>query len=657
MENTFWASFNDGNILTIEDDEESEGLASRVLNYYGIECTDSNSGSLNGIDIKHMDALNIIKLSLLEQASKDGSMLELYMNEDGKAEFIKIGEFDGNVTDIYHTVQTMSYKEECSGVMVTGGKPIPVRKGIEWKPIWGNGEKQIFDTRFMTPNCKLSHYSQFCTIVFKDPNLNTEFEDGIDNLYEKGIGEELGPYDTIIGWAYYVDTAKLATSATSVRYNTQAKVPIKIEERGETGPYVGNLQKQPEMPEDLETQACWTNAIGGKVNHEDGVIVPIPDYFRYEDRYGTKIDNLITVESVYLVGRMIDYCRGGPIDEKASIEEPTENNTVIITVINSSTEDMYKLTEGEHYVIAYDDSAQYKTPYIVFADKSYKDAARYGTDVEFKILERCLYAEKTGKVEDKGTIIPLDKNRAILVHDIYAIVLLDTPSITIHDPHIEGNDGGRAREIAENLVFNVMPLICTDEPPPVAFNGTVIDQTLGIVDHDPTTVQNFEDTPMEQAVKQMDRGGGMTLNLSFLDESGAAKLSEVLYKYMNSGDGIETTYICGPEADPKLGGIGPSGGIVNNITYSYTDMSSYTISVNEGPRLVGNMAQISTKATEKQSSNFSTKGTIIADIGNHIYYKVNIDGLGVRLAINAQSEILRVGDQVNVTIYNNPVEE
>ncbi len=51
------------------------------------------------------------------------------------------------------------------------------------------------------------------------------------------------------------------------------------------------------------------------------------------------------------------------------------------------------------------------------------------------------------------------------------------------------------------------------------------------------------------------------------------------------------------------------------------------------------------------------RGTVIADLGNHIHYRVRIDGFGEQVAINCQSEVLRVGDKITCTVHNNPVEQ
>jgi hypothetical protein len=126
---------------------------------------------------------------------------------------------------------------------------------------------------------------------------------------------------------------------------------------------------------------------------------------------------------------------------------------------------------------------------------------------------------------------------------------------------------------------------------------------------------------------------------------------------MNSGDGVISTYICGPESEPKLGGYGPDNStVVNDITYSYSDSNSYTISVTTGPKIIGNLTQVDGGLTLKASENTQAQGTIIQDQGSNVWFKVRIDGYDDAYAINTSPNLLRVGDKVNVTIHNNPIE-
>nr|MBL0721037.1 hypothetical protein [Sulfurovaceae bacterium] len=198
----YWEKFS--NPVDFEETEDgfSENLASDVLKYYNIETHTTAGGKLANLDIKQMDAITVIKLSLVDDAVKNGKLLEVFLNNEGAVEFKEAGEFSANVTDIYHTIQTMNYKEECTGVMVTGGKPLSYRKELEWVNLWGETkDKDIYDTDQMNNSaCVSDVFNQYSSIIFPDPHLDSSYKDGIDNLYEIN---ESNPYDNIIGYAYY----------------------------------------------------------------------------------------------------------------------------------------------------------------------------------------------------------------------------------------------------------------------------------------------------------------------------------------------------------------------------------------------------------------------------------------------------------------------
>jgi len=208
IQNDFWEAFGDTDYVEVAcAASPNNSLAADVLDYYNIPRVSSSlGGTLDNLDIKQMDALQVISLSLFEQTSLETGQARLYeamVNSEGEVEFVAIGDHSGNISDQYYTLQTMAYREPCAGVMVTGGRPKTVRKDLEWKPIWGDEEngKVMFDSDLMFGNCNKESFSQYATIVYHDPNLNSQYEDGIDNFYE--ISRD-NPWDRIIGWSYYI---------------------------------------------------------------------------------------------------------------------------------------------------------------------------------------------------------------------------------------------------------------------------------------------------------------------------------------------------------------------------------------------------------------------------------------------------------------------
>jgi hypothetical protein len=655
----FWAAFgDDSNFVEVECDSISRNLAYDVLNYYGLRCNSNIGGSLPNLDIAHMDAIQVVKMSLLEASAEDNEIYEIIMEPDGSVDFRAIGSYTGlSGGDIYYELQTSNYVERCGGVMVVGGKPLAFRRPVEWKPIWGEGEastKTVYDTGLMYSNCIVKDFNQYATIVYNDLHMDTQLNDGVDNMYE--ITNE-NAWDEIMGWAHFLDWPGWETDKdTIITQSNTAKILLPLGTLGSPkicaeGSY---LTPRPAFDETDSNPACF-EGMGETVAYEDGVELEIPSEFRFESVRGTQVDKFISVAGVYVIGYRIDDLRGRPASYVNAVKqtpEPADSN--IWVYISSTIPELIQLDLGKHFAIAYDDEQTFKTPYIVFADNSrILDPTQFGNDITYYVDPFCPYWEAYQNDTEIGTILPTSDVGGILVKELWVAVELETPSIVVYNP-----DGfnRKANEVAKELDFQVAPLVVVEEPPPMAFNGQLMDQARALFDHDPTTVQDMSDTDYEEALDTMD-GGGMTLRCSFLDEDGVVKLSDALYDYMNSGDGIEATYVCGPGTDVELGGTAPNGGIVNSITYSYQDQNSYTISVNAGAKLTGDFASVEGGPTPKQASNDSSmKGTIIQDMGNHIFFKVRIDGFGERIAVNMCPQILRVGDKVQCTVNNNPME-
>jgi hypothetical protein len=641
----FWPDFSSATSDPLPNRCGTGSLASDVLTTFGIAHQGVAGGPLANLDIKHMDADQLIKLSLLDDDS--GSIKEMITDEYGLVRFKEIGSGSGlSGGEIYHQIQSATFVETCKGVMVTGGKPLPTRKDTEFKAIWGTGPKEIYNAFWVSENGMSEIFSQYATIVFNDPQLNSEYKDGIDNLYDI-----TNPWESIIGYARYIDWPGSEDSPeTTVERANTSTIPILIAGSEGNNKYnapLGTLQTKPVV---AQVGGASLDS-GSTVSAHDGIKVPIPDTFRYTTVRGSKLDKLIGIHSVIIVGRRVHTLIGIPSGDSAAMRGSSAkgSDAEIMACIDSIRDSMYTLKAGDHYVISYQD----KTPYVVFASNSRAfEPATFGSNVSVKIDEDSIFG---GQTLDGVSVLPTGGSDGYLVKQVIVLVNLQTPCINVYDPR-----PGKALEIAEGLTYQLCPLVSVELPAPVAFNGGIIDQTEGIVDHDPTTTQNLTDTAYENAIDTMNGGGGLAVTLSFLDENGCAEMSNKLFQHLNGGNGSVTTYVCGPNTTAELGGYGAdSASIVNDIAYSYSDSNSYTVSVTTGPKLLGGLANITEGATTKTTENVPSTGRVIQDMGNHVQFKVLLDGcgLGPVVAINTAPKVIRVGDRVQCTVYNNPVEQ
>lgn len=667
IQNNFWPNFNVYQWPTVECGDGTS-LAVKVLNEYNIPVSNDSileGGPLENLDIKHMDALQVIKLSLFDESVREGQYFkEPHVNAEGEVEFITVPGETADL-DIYQTVQTHKYTAETKGVMVTGGKPIPVRKPVEWKLIWGDNEDYVrkYDSRDMEENCNEPGFATWANVVFRDPHLNTEFEDGIDNFYD--ISREGNPYDKLLGYACQMQYGDKKTEDTTVTYTKQSKIIVKIGEREDKTPDLGTLQKKKEIFTE-EGRKCWHPL--ESPSFRNGVLIPIPDFFRYEyirENDTRPIDHFLGISSIYIIGIELDLCKGGP-DKDATAEQIPENNKQRLTASDPTTKTL-KLSEGEHYTIVYDETGDYKIPYVVFADNGlYNDSAEFGTDTVMTVTDGGVLKRLGYSTGDIATILPLGGVRGFIVEEVHAVVSLDIPSFEITDPR------GNADEIANDLKCYLAPIVLAEPEAPIAFNGEIIDRTQDRFDSDPTTEEDLSETQFENALDIMS-GAGINMEFSYLipeyenpsaaegDITGVEEdlrnLSLKILEYMNdeSGD-LETTYTCGPSSRPRLGDVAPNG-VINSITYSYNDKSSYTISVNAGSKLVGGFAELGQGMYYKQQESTTIRGTIMQNEGNHVVFKVRLGGYGDVYAINTCKEIIREGDIVQCNIHNNPVGE
>lgn len=644
---SFWPNFCKADDDPFPSECGSGSLAEAVLASLGLPFVGTGGGPLKNLDIKHMDAEQVIKLSLLDGAVSNGILKELIVDEDGFIEFNIVGSKNGLAgCEVYHQIQSASYKEECTGVMVTGGKPLPTRKVADWKPIWGDGPKEIYNCFWMAENGLSQKFSEYAVIVFKDPQLVSNYNDGIDNLYEI-----ITPWENIIGYARYIDWPGSDTSPdTTVERSNNSTIPILVSGEEKSSVFEANLGT-------LHYRKDKTGA-GHAGNIEDqwyteegvGVEIPIPESFRYSTVRGTEVDMLIAISDILVVGRKIDTVIGIPASDSDALSDSGEAKISI--KVNSHSDSVFRLKEGQHYIIVHEEDG---TTSVLFADNSRAfDPATFGTGVTAEVDRECAFYSSEHSVLDNVSILPTGGTEGYLVKQIIALVDLQVPCIKVYDPRPE-----KALEIAEGMDYLLAALISYEPPAPIAFNGASIDMATMEKDHDPTTRQNFSDSPYELALDKM-QGGGLSVTLSFLDEAGCVAVSSSLFDYMNAGNGTVTTYVCGPNSTPVLGGYGmDSISVVNDIVYSYADSSSYTVSVSTGPRLLGDLGSISSGATMKTTENVPGTGKVIEDLGNNVHFKVLLDGCGASpmVAINTAPKVIRVGDRVQCTVHNNPVEQ
>ena len=644
---------------------EKSSVAEDVLATFGIPYNGSGGGSLNNVDIKRADALSSLKTSLLEEFAKEDAsgLVELRINADGEAEFYEVGDNAADM-DPYYTINSNNYVRPNVGVSVTGAKPKQERIVYDdWYQIVGpEANSTIFDTTKLNSNCLLSNFTTHATITYNDPfrnSPNSSWNNGMPDIFELET-----PFDRFIGFSWRITPpSDLVTPFTKIYQQSQSSIPVLLTDPAakigtETHPDIGTLIKRkvitiadPALADcatfDDSVMNCSSSSIPLNLEMVEGLT--------YESVRGTTISKFLGVQGVFVVGIPLISCWGVPVDDAAAVGENSIENTVLCVFSKNLYRNIIKLHESIHYAVLYnkEDDTYLNLPCFQFVNNlRYNDYAQVGTAVNFYIDHLSEELVDLFQAADPavGTILPLENNNGILVEQVWAQIALDTPCFIVSDPT------GRATEIAQRLKVELLGMVIRDLPSPMAINGELIDQLDGIVDNDPTTVQDLQETAMERALTQMSSGRTLSLTLASLDEDETATLSRKLYELLLQDTGEVYTHTCPPTDEPKVGDRGVKGGIVNIIEYSYTDQGSYLINVTEGPEYFGDFSGIDGGIYYKQTEEVSTKGTIIQDLGNHVQYLVHVDGIGPIMCINGCANVLAVRDRVSITIHNNAVE-
>lgn len=652
---TFWPNYGlYDDTPTVDDDTVS--VAEQVLDAYSIQYNGTGGGPLGGIDLKHLPSLQAISMSLAEATAKGGDIKELIIDAYGIGEFITIGSRTMNSNDLYYSVPGESFNYTTTNVIITGQEPPPVRTTRQ--PYDLLSEATIWDDSSFAGDqagCYTTTFKEHAVITFPDPHTEgSVYGDGIESIYDPAT-----PWEEVITWIWDIDPGDIPAEAT-ISYANGAEIPIKL--AGEaTGDWklananMGTLYSRVSVAHTfgptIGNPLCKNNLSDDPITCDDtSISIDLPDELRYQSIRGTLIDNYQAVTKVWLIGWDIAKYWSAPISDYAARNElPNERNSQIHVNLSDPTVKMHELRRGEEFAVGYEDG----TLCIRFADNSPQgDLAIYGAGTSYRINPNSAFYPNSDSGTEVGCIFPLLDNTAFLVEQVFVQVALSkTPSFAIYDPT------GNAIDIATDLRASISAVTMTREPAPVAINGILIDQADGIDDNDPTTVQDKTHTAMELAVLALDSGPSINIEIATLTPDETEYLSSELMTMIEEDEGISANHVFGPYGTPEIGDTGPNGGIINSVTYSYSDSGSYTISASEGPRLLNNtLTGVGGGPHIKTTETLGTSGIVIQDEGNNVTFKVMVDRYGPVYAYNATSSFIRIGDRVQVDIKNIPVE-
>lgn len=645
----------------------------QVLNKFNIPTAAGSlppGGTLPGMDINRMSAIEAINLSLAE-ALTVGQWWEVYEDGEGGVYFQNVYQ---ELTpakiirlDVRMCIPTTAKTNDVDMVVVTGYDPPPCRYAGTFKDVVPAGtgpvnpitvpstgvftvdESELFNTA-TTNTCHKFQLQHIVSKSYPDPLIDaTEFQGQVVNPFF-----DPKAYEKLVTWVIKVtgmplshaDAAKVGYSFnpdTSWMYHLEGNVPFsKVADNTQAVFACGDLYTDSSI---VYYESKFT------VNNQN-----------FTDKYGDQWPLIVRPSNILYMGYKIN----------SIIAFPTGNGNQSSYMFVEPIPELIKMGEGSEWVYELDDSGNFN--FTLFYQPK-KDEATWeavlaattgGSTVSIKIDDHS-GSQNIASATDLPTASPAkgvvssSAGLGYLIMDMWIDFRIDRPSVTVTTA-----DGSPARPHSDALRVQYAPIVVFDPPAEMAYKhkdfGLVkldLDAlALSEADSDPTTCQNFESTPK---VLMQDRMEGNVINVTLpfcQDADACAKVAETIFDYQNYGLVNTYTLTCGPSDEPELGAAidGYDTNLrVESINYSYSDGSAYTIEVALAP-VFSNVGSWNTGSFGGTYQDVDRAAIVVWSGGDGVNYRVDVQGLGEYNAINNQREVWRVGERVTVKLKNVPVE-
>jgi hypothetical protein len=705
------------------DPQTNKAVSQLVLEIFGIPFNANTvlGGALPGIDIKNQDPITMLKLSLASElldtpppgSTRTGGpgFAEVEIDEQGVARFYIAGRELASSLDIRYCIPTSQITQPVDLVIIRGYDPPPRRElrtsfdGLKNKEIMNYGD-------CAQESCDESIVNQYATISYDDPQLDQAYLDDIVNSYE------LQAFETLLGYLVDLDLPD-GTDPNSSNF-----VPgLKITFGDTTKEYIkisANLLNATTLPGTITDSdgiitieaagsVTSTSATAGTNSSVTALVTTVQprgdectvaetplagsaitiraERFRRLNKFGIEESDFIGVVDVVFSGRKVQALTTGP-------GAPSLGFPGVVRVTVRANKELISLQQGKNWTYEVDQTSNppgdvtihlfsvIEDAFTAFVCNTYRNpisaTGNPNTSLFLFNTTNALVAEAVGVGSLDGLICNIGDalGYKVVNGEICLVVERKRPSIDIFDPL------GNALAIANQISIEYTPIVIVDKPAPIAYAATgiltsidgtrtlpvegIIDQADGIVDSDPTTDQDLEDS--ELSILQ-DNTNGSTIDVTLPFAFGVAndgtegtECLEIARNLLALQNNQITTHsvVLGPDSIPRLGDAFtlPNGeiGILNEINYSYSDSSQYLITATVGPEYLTS-GSFNDSKYQLRTEDVTREGFVIQDAGNGAEYTVRIEGLGEFPALLMVLEDVSVGDKVGCRIYNNPVEK
>jgi len=695
----------------IIDPDPTKPLSQFVLETFNIPFSLSIlGGELPGQDIRNQDATTILKLSLatelLDPPAGSAGFAEVELDEFGIARFYVVGAAQATNLDVRYCIPTSQVTTPADLVIVRGFDPPPRR---ELRTSF-NGLKnaELMDySECAGGSCDENNVAKFASVSYDDPLLDQVYLDDIVNSFE------LKAFESLIGYIIdlqlpdgadrdspnFIQGLKLTFGDTTKEY---IKTGVAIFNSTIT---VGGTSFDATQLTSTLVSAGGGNANlsfgasgqfggGGSINVSVTVVdeatgqctqgdvtiaggkIRIPaSRFERLNKFGIVESDFIGVTEVVFAGRKITSIFQIFIGQQVTLDFKAASMSIFV----SEKKEFITLALGKNWIWDIDEDGNVEVELFSILETE-ADAAHcgfYAGVPRFDFVARFGLAnpntpEQIGQGALTGMICNIGDTLGYFAvnNSLCIVVERKRPSIDIFDPTGNAQLIGR-QFIDPNGPFGITytPIVTIDEPAPIAYASTaplssidgtrtiaaegIIDQADGIVDSDPSTTQDLEDSELS-ILQDNTVGSTIDITLPFCTDQECLQIARNFLAQQNQ---VITTQsvVLGPTSEPRLGDIVPDGGIINEITYSYSDSSQYLITITTGPKYL-TAGSFNDAKYQLRTEDVTREGVILQDVGNGAEYVVRIVGFGEITALSMILDELSVGDRVNVRIYNNPVE-
>jgi hypothetical protein len=684
----------------IIDPDPTKPLSQLVLETFNIPFSlPVLGGELPGQDIRNQDAATTLKLSLatelLDSPAGSAGFAEVELDEDGIARFYVVGATLATNLDVRYCVPTSQVTTPADLVIVRGYDPPPERRLRS--SFDGLKNAEVMEYKECAANsCDEKAVGKFATVSYDDPLLDQIYLDDVLNSYE------LEAFESLVGYLVDLDLPDGA-DRDSPNYNPGMKItfgdttkeyittgvnifntylsegitglgtpglfgtPATTLTFGSSGFGGGGTIPVTITEVDEKTGECTesnTSIAGGKI------AIPASRFERL-NKFGNLESDFTGVSDVVFAGRKIIR-----IDQLGNI---------FLRLYVRDQKEFMTLQHGKNWVWDVDENGNVTIELFSILEDEFtaKICRIYGSGGTYGLFGLTAPGinisrigadgiEETGSATFDGAICNLGGRLGYLAvnNTLCIVVERKRPSIDIFDPN------GQAVTIARGFIgpgslygVRYTPVVIVDEPAPIAYASTrtlssidgtrtlptekIIDQTDGIVDADPTTTQDIEDSEIS-ILQDNTSGSTIDMTLPFCTDQQCLQIAKNFLGLQNE---VITTQsvILGPTSEPQLGQVMPDGAIINEINYSYSDSSQYLITITTGPKYQ-TAGSFNDSKYQLRTDDVTREGVVMQDAGNGAEYVVRVEGFGEITALSMVIEEIAVGDKVNVRIYNNPVE-